>query len=69
MLIGLFAGSLSTGGRLLAIGLGAAGLFVGVAMLAPKLVPPLARVLGWPAARFGGASGSLHGWVWFAAAA
>ena len=27
-------------------------------MLAPTLVPPLARVLGWPAARFGGAAGS-----------
>jgi putative ABC transport system permease protein len=59
MLIGLFAGSLSTGTRLLAIGLGAAGLFLGVAMFAPKLVPPLARVLGWPAAKLGGASGRL----------
>ncbi|HUO74233.1 MAG TPA: FtsX-like permease family protein [Solirubrobacteraceae bacterium] len=59
MLIGLFAGSLSTGTRLLAIGLGAAGLFVGVSMLAPKLVPPLVRVLGWPAVKFGGASGRL----------
>ncbi len=28
-------------------------------MLAPKLVPPLVRVLGWPAARFGGAAGKL----------
>jgi putative ABC transport system permease protein len=59
MLIGLFVSSLSTGTRLLAIGIGTAALFVGVAMLAPKLVPPLARVLGWPAARFGGAAGSL----------
>ena len=28
-------------------------------MLAPTLVPPVARVLGWPAARFGGAAGML----------
>ncbi len=51
MLIGLFVGGLSTGSRLLAIGVGAAGLFVGVAMLAKVLVPPLASVLGWPATR------------------
>jgi putative ABC transport system permease protein len=59
MLIGLLASGLSTGLRLLAIGVGAAVLFLGVAMLAPKLVPPLVRVLGWPAARFGGAAGRL----------
>jgi putative ABC transport system permease protein len=59
MLIGLFVTALSTGLRLLAIGIGAASVFIGVAILAPKLVPPLARVLGWPAARFGGAAGAL----------
>jgi putative ABC transport system permease protein len=59
MLIGLFVHSLQTRDRLLAIGIGAAALFVGVAMFAPKLVPPLARVLGFPAARFGGAPGIL----------
>ena len=59
MLIGLFVGGLATGSRLLAIGLGAAGLFVGVAMLAKVLVPPLASVLGWPATRIGGAAGKL----------
>ena len=47
------------GQRLLSIGVGAAALFIGVAMLAPTLVPPLARVLGWPAARLGGAAGTL----------
>ncbi|HEV2981500.1 MAG TPA: FtsX-like permease family protein [Solirubrobacteraceae bacterium] len=51
--------SLSTGTRLLAIGVGAVALLVGVAMLAPRLVPPLVRVLGWPARRFGAAAGSL----------
>jgi putative ABC transport system permease protein len=58
MLLGLFGG-VSTGTRLLAIGVGAAALFLGVAMLAPRLVPALVRVLGWPAQRFGGAAGSL----------
>ncbi|HUN79766.1 MAG TPA: FtsX-like permease family protein [Solirubrobacteraceae bacterium] len=59
MLVGLFAGSLSTTARLLAIGLGAAALFIGVAMLAKVLVPPLASVLGLPATRIGGTAGSL----------
>ena len=38
---------------------GAVALFLGVAMLAPKLVPPLVRVLGWPASRIGGSAGQL----------
>jgi putative ABC transport system permease protein len=59
MLIGLFVGGISTTDRLLAIGIGAAAVFVGVAMLAKTLVPPLARVLGWPAVRIGGAAGAL----------
>ncbi|HEV2997596.1 MAG TPA: ABC transporter permease, partial [Solirubrobacteraceae bacterium] len=59
MLLGLFAGSLSTAQRLLAIGVGAACLFVGVAMLAKTLVPRLASVLGWPATKIGGAAGKL----------
>jgi putative ABC transport system permease protein len=59
MLVGLFVGALSTGSRLLAIGLGTLALFLGVAMLAPKLVPPLARVLGLPAKKLGGVAGSL----------
>jgi putative ABC transport system permease protein len=59
MLVGLLASGLSTGLALLCVGVGAVALFIGVAMLAPKLVPPLVRVLGWPAKRFGGAAGQL----------
>jgi putative ABC transport system permease protein len=59
MLIGLFVGGISTTDRLLLLGIGAAAVFIGVAMLAKTLVPPLARWLGWPAARFAGAAGSL----------
>jgi len=59
MLVGLFVGSLSTTQRLLAVGIGAAAVFLGVALLAKVLVPPLARWLGWPAARTGGAAGTL----------
>jgi putative ABC transport system permease protein len=59
MLVGLFVSSLSTGPRLLFVGVGALALFLGVAMLAPRLVPPLAQVLGWPATKLGGAAGQL----------
>ena len=59
MLVGLLASGLSTSVRLLAVGGGAVLLFLGVAMLAPVLVPPLARVLGWPATRMGGSAGRL----------
>ena len=59
MLVGLLVSSLSTGLRLLAVGVGALTLFLGVAMLAPKLVRPLVGVLGWPASRIGGSAGQL----------
>jgi putative ABC transport system permease protein len=59
MLVGLFVGGLSTKPRLLCIGIGALSVFIGVSMLAPTLVPPVARVLGYPATRIGGAPGML----------
>jgi putative ABC transport system permease protein len=59
IVVGLFVSGLTTTQRLLSVGVGAAAIFLGVAMLAKTLVPPLARVLGWPAARLGGASGTL----------
>jgi putative ABC transport system permease protein len=45
--------------RILGMVLGALGLFIGVAMLAPRLVKPLAHLVGAPGARFGGAAGTL----------
>jgi putative ABC transport system permease protein len=59
MLLGTLLSSASTGARLLTIGAGAVVLFLGVAILAPRIVPPLVRVLGWPAARVGGVAGLL----------
>ena len=59
MFVGLFVTALGTKNRLLAIGFGAVALFIGVAMLAKTLVPPLVVALGWPASRFGGAAGAL----------
>ena len=44
---------------LLLLGLGAIALFLGVALLASRLVKPLAAVVGWPAQRFGGMAGEL----------
>ncbi len=56
---GLSAGGLSTGQRLILVGVAVLLLFLGVTMLAPRLVPALSRVLGWPATRMAGASGAL----------
>ena len=43
----------------LLLGGGALGLFIGIALLAPRFVKPLTRVVGWPARRIGGAAGNL----------
>jgi putative ABC transport system permease protein len=40
---------------------GVLGLFMGIALLAPRLVKPLARLVGWPARRAGGVAGELAG--------
>jgi putative ABC transport system permease protein len=55
----LFASDIDTAQRLLSIAAGVLALFVGVALLSPKLVRPLARLVGWPATRMGGVSGRL----------
>jgi putative ABC transport system permease protein len=46
-------------GALASVGLGALATFVGVAMLAPMIARPVARILGEPVAKTRGASGRL----------
>ncbi len=55
---GLFV---SSGSRLQLIGAGFLGVFLGVALLAPILVVPVATVLGWPVRHLRGAPGILAG--------
>ena len=57
--LGLFVSDLSAQLRLLAIGLGSLGSFIGVAMVSPRLVRPLAAFVGAPAQRLGGVGGAL----------
>jgi putative ABC transport system permease protein len=52
---GLFGGVMIA----LTFSVGVLGLFVGIAMLASRLVKPLASVVGYPAARLGGSPGRL----------
>ena len=59
--LGIFAGGVSAAAVALLLGGGVLGLFVGIALLAPRLVKPLARVVGWPARRAGGVAGELAG--------
>jgi putative ABC transport system permease protein len=57
--VGGFVSGLSTGPRLIVLAVGVLALFLGVAMVAPSIARPLARVLGWPATRVGGSAGTL----------
>lgn len=56
---GVFGSISGTGSRLSIIGFGAALLFLGVAMVSPKLVRPLAMILGWPIERLTRITGRL----------
>ena len=56
---GVFAGGLEIAVRIFALVLGVLFLFVSVAMVASRVVRPLAFALGAPGARLGGAPGSL----------
>jgi putative ABC transport system permease protein len=62
-LTGLLLGGLDSGlggtSRLLLIGVGVVLAFIGMALAAPKFVPPLASTLGWPGTRIGGVAGNL----------
>jgi putative ABC transport system permease protein len=55
----LFGGGISIGQRFLLMAPGVLLLFIGVALLSPRLVRPMAGVLGWPAERFGRSAGRL----------
>jgi len=59
LLYGLFGSGLDTTQILVWMGLGALLVFLGVALFSSRLVRPLARVLGAPAAAVGGAAGQL----------
>ncbi|HET9737787.1 MAG TPA: FtsX-like permease family protein [Solirubrobacteraceae bacterium] len=59
MSAGVFTSGLSGGAVALLLGGGVLSLFVGVALLAPRLVKPLASLVGWPARRTGGSAGRL----------
>jgi putative ABC transport system permease protein len=56
---GVFASGLAIVPRLVAIAVGMLLLFLGVALVAPRLVRPLAALLGWPGARMGGFAGEI----------
>jgi len=56
---GLYVSGVPTPLRILSLVGGALALFVGTAMVAPRLVKPLASVVGRPAAAFGGVAGRL----------
>ena len=59
LVYGLFGSGLDTTQILVWMGLGALLVFLGVALFSSRLVRPLARVLGAPAAATGGAAGQL----------
>jgi putative ABC transport system permease protein len=57
--LGIFASGITASERLIAMGVGCLMMFIGVAVFSPRIARPLAAVLGWPSARFFGASGRL----------
>jgi putative ABC transport system permease protein len=58
ILLGLFGGG-SGSQPLLLLGLGAILLFIAIALLSPRLVPPIASAVGYPMERFRGVAGRL----------
>jgi putative ABC transport system permease protein len=59
LVYGMLGNDVSAAVRVLGIALGSFGIFIGLAAVAPRLVRPLAHVVGLPAARLGGAAGRL----------
>jgi putative ABC transport system permease protein len=56
---GLFVNGIGVAQRLAALGVGAFGVFMGVALVSSRVVQPLAWILGWPGKAIGGTAGSL----------
>jgi putative ABC transport system permease protein len=56
LLLGLFV---DQGNRLVNVGVGAVVIFLGVGILSPLVARPLARLLGWPFARWAGEPGRI----------
>jgi putative ABC transport system permease protein len=56
---GIFGSGVSGAAVGLLVGGGVLGLFAGIALLAPRLVKPLAGVVGFPARRAGGVAGEI----------
>jgi putative ABC transport system permease protein len=56
---GMFGGGLSAGDRLISLAPGCLALFLGLALVSPRLARPLASFLGRPAERLGGVAGGL----------
>jgi putative ABC transport system permease protein len=61
ILAGIFAAGVSPVAVALLLVLGVLGLFLGIAWLAPRMVKPLAHVVGWPARKTAGVAGELAG--------
>jgi putative ABC transport system permease protein len=57
--LGMFGTGIEAEGRLALLAPGSLLLFVAVALVSPRLVPPLASVLGRPAARLAGSAGAM----------
>jgi putative ABC transport system permease protein len=57
--LGMFGPGIEAEGRLALLAPGSLLLFVAVALVSPRLVPPLASVLGRPAARLAGSAGVM----------
>ncbi|HEX2411894.1 MAG TPA: FtsX-like permease family protein [Solirubrobacteraceae bacterium] len=55
----MLAPDVATGDRFILLGVGVLALFIGVALLSSRLVVPLTRLVGLPARRIGGPSGTL----------
>jgi putative ABC transport system permease protein len=56
---GMFGGGLSATDRLISLAPGCLALFLGIALLSPKIARPLASVLGRPGAKIAGVAGGL----------